>query len=120
MTQARSAKPPRERVMNPQTLLELAPLPAAVTSLLDSFSSTHNCKDLKVWGRSGGDWVCVYPRGDVDYQEVPSTIRYPVDLPDGSELEIEVDGGSVRETDRKSTRLNSSHLVISYAVFCLK
>src|SRR5256885_5847950 len=30
---------------------------------------------------------------------------------------------SVRETrgpDRKSTRLNSSHLVISYAVFCLK
>src|SRR5256885_9734298 len=30
--------------------------------------------------------------------------------------------GSVRNTalDRKSTRLNSSHLVISYAVFCLK
>src|SRR5256885_11735353 len=26
----------------------------------------------------------------------------------------------VLERDRKSTRLNSSHLVISYAVFCLK
>src|SRR2546426_9699840 len=26
----------------------------------------------------------------------------------------------VTELDRKSTRLNSSHLVISYAVFCLK
>src|SRR5256885_10728715 len=26
----------------------------------------------------------------------------------------------VRKVDRKSTRLNSSHLVISYAVFCLK
>src|SRR5256885_9571357 len=25
-----------------------------------------------------------------------------------------------QEADRKSTRLNSSHLVISYAVFCLK
>src|SRR5256885_4002871 len=25
-----------------------------------------------------------------------------------------------RDLDRKSTRLNSSHLVISYAVFCLK
>src|SRR5256885_11004480 len=25
-----------------------------------------------------------------------------------------------RQIDRKSTRLNSSHLVISYAVFCLK
>src|SRR5205807_9888568 len=27
--------------------------------------------------------------------------------------------GGVVYTDRKSTRLNSSHLVISYAVFCL-
>src|SRR5256885_11476690 len=26
----------------------------------------------------------------------------------------------LRAADRKSTRLNSSHLVISYAVFCLK
>src|SRR5256885_10942611 len=31
----------------------------------------------------------------------------------------EDDAGFVRG-DRKSTRLNSSHLVISYAVFCLK
>src|SRR2546426_5858942 len=28
--------------------------------------------------------------------------------------------GLLEPTDRKSTRLNSSHLVISYAVFCLK
>src|SRR5256885_9247422 len=27
---------------------------------------------------------------------------------------------AIRLQDRKSTRLNSSHLVISYAVFCLK
>src|SRR5207244_8886729 len=27
--------------------------------------------------------------------------------------------GSVESTDRKSTRLNSSHQIISYAVFCL-
>src|SRR5256885_9894244 len=31
---------------------------------------------------------------------------------------IDVSGSST--PDRKSTRLNSSHLVISYAVFCLK
>src|SRR3989454_2348760 len=50
--------------------------------------------------------------------------------PDGQEL---VDRHAIRATpatiidgklkfigDRKSTRLNSSHLVISYAVFCLK
>src|SRR2546426_8501525 len=28
--------------------------------------------------------------------------------------------GAIVAVDRKSTRLNSSHLVISYAVFCLK
>src|SRR2546426_5497779 len=28
--------------------------------------------------------------------------------------------GNLSHLDRKSTRLNSSHLVISYAVFCLK
>src|SRR5256885_7301346 len=31
-----------------------------------------------------------------------------------------VRGRRARYRDRKSTRLNSSHLVISYAVFCLK
>src|SRR5205807_10280227 len=29
-------------------------------------------------------------------------------------------GAAILDKDRKSTRLNSSHLVISYAVFCLK
>src|SRR2546426_12054501 len=32
---------------------------------------------------------------------------------------LDVDG-VLTDGDRKSTRLNSSHLVISYAVFCLK
>src|SRR5256885_9623131 len=31
-----------------------------------------------------------------------------------------IDGAGFAAQDRKSTRLNSSHLVISYAVFCLK
>src|SRR5690606_42024524 len=33
---------------------------------------------------------------------------------------IDVSRRSIEETDRKSTRLNSSHVKISYAVFCLK
>src|SRR3989454_7853911 len=36
----------------------------------------------------------------------------------GGELHGDRHGVTIR--DRKSTRLNSSHLVISYAVFCLK
>src|SRR5690606_41364925 len=39
-------------------------------------------------------------------------------------IEIAVEPGpqylTIRVTDRKSTRLNSSHVKISYAVFCLK
>src|SRR3989454_6871521 len=38
-------------------------------------------------------------------------------LEDGSE---HAESRGFSGTDRKSTRLNSSHLVISYAVFCLK
>src|SRR5690625_6310387 len=34
--------------------------------------------------------------------------------------EVMVGGADISETDRKSTRLNSSHVAISYAVFCLK
>src|SRR5256885_2666887 len=33
---------------------------------------------------------------------------------------LKVQMGGIAAADRKSTRLNSSHLVISYAVFCLK
>src|SRR5947207_6013002 len=33
---------------------------------------------------------------------------------------LELRRGEMRAQDRKSTRLNSSHTVISYAVFCLK
>src|SRR6266568_6619926 len=34
--------------------------------------------------------------------------------------ELAAEPGRIRERDRKSTRLNSSHSSISYAVFCLK
>src|SRR5256885_3957261 len=43
------------------------------------------------------------------------------DVPKGEvAVAREVDIAEVVVRDRKSTRLNSSHLVISYAVFCLK
>src|SRR5256885_13197393 len=47
--------------------------------------------------------------GEERFLEIPMAIeKHPLILEIG------------RLTDRKSTRLNSSHLVISYAVFCLK
>src|SRR5690625_6297186 len=33
---------------------------------------------------------------------------------------LQLESGDTLEEDRKSTRLNSSHVAISYAVFCLK
>src|SRR2546430_13428340 len=41
-------------------------------------------------------------------------------LREPDELELDVGGRRRKHVDRKSTRLNSSHSQISYAVFCLK
>src|SRR5256885_8334700 len=41
-------------------------------------------------------------------------------LLDAADVDVVLVGDSLGNPDRKSTRLNSSHLVISYAVFCLK
>src|SRR2546426_6090258 len=45
---------------------------------------------------------------------------YVLDKPEMSDAEYDRLFRELLELDRKSTRLNSSHLVISYAVFCLK
>src|SRR5258708_25556034 len=42
------------------------------------------------------------------------------DLAEGAGILGEGAGGGDGDADRKSTRLNSSHQIISYAVFCLK
>src|SRR5256885_6911999 len=47
-------------------------------------------------------------------------IAWQLDAPTEEEVEDALDRYAGLAQDRKSTRLNSSHLVISYAVFCLK
>src|SRR5688500_16983258 len=61
-----------------------------------------------------------FPSRSFDQVAVTGTGSHPADeatflVPRDTE-----EGGFVGGVDRKSTRLNSSHLVISYAVFCLK
>src|ERR1039457_7587147 len=46
----------------------------------------------------------------------PPLLSLDMDHPPKVAKDLLIPGGA----DRKSTRLNSSHLVISYAVFCLK
>src|SRR5690606_41872674 len=68
----------------------------------------------------------------------PTTVRFEIGLGSGSTIPtglgtsvavapgsrhfayITTDAATQRLLDRKSTRLNSSHVKISYAVFCLK
>src|SRR5438552_14588297 len=47
-----------------------------------------------------------------------ATGRHPMGL--WRRRHLVTDGRRVGDEDRKSTRLNSSHQIISYAVFCLK
>src|SRR5688500_19501464 len=71
---------------------------------------TRRSSDLWPVGVTGSDGRLALPAAD----EGPFDFL----LPDGRRHKI--DSLAERIEDRKSTRLNSSHLVISYAVFCLK
>src|SRR5256885_10949359 len=81
---------------------------------------------LKILGRRGDGFhevetliapISLYDKIDIEKQN--RWIDFSCDDPT---LSTGDDNLVVRaaKTDRKSTRLNSSHLVISYAVFCLK
>src|SRR5690625_504107 len=59
--------------------------------------------------------------------DIVNVFRRPEHLPKIAEETVKIKApvfwaqqGVVNEEDRKSTRLNSSHVAISYAVFCLK
>src|SRR5690625_6276906 len=55
-----------------------------------------------------------------EYQDTNHAQYYLVKLLANKYKNICVVGDSDQSIDRKSTRLNSSHVAISYAVFCLK
>src|SRR3712207_8184014 len=57
------------------------------------------------------------PAERVDVDVLEQLVERPVVV---ARVVDDADRGLGREVDRKSTRLNSSHANISYAVFCLK
>src|SRR5260221_2051985 len=61
----------------------------------------------------GRGHIVAAPRDVVEKQQMAHFLGAPV-------LDQDFASACMRFTDRKSTRLNSSHTVISYAVFCLK
>src|SRR3712207_7452622 len=75
-------------------------------------------------GRPGDGGHDVAAPADVDAHVEPLRAREDNELGFGHEPSFIVEGpaceGAAPVRDRKSTRLNSSHANISYAVFCLK
>src|SRR5258707_8828351 len=75
-----------------------------------------------VMGLNTGLWVSAQVR-ICDRAFIPATVVRRGD-PDAGTVLLKInrfeDGVTVYTQDRKSTRLNSSHANISYAVFCLK
>src|SRR5256885_4840616 len=75
------------------------------------FRSDHNDRNENgFYTRNGGPYYYVYPK---EKEITPAQKRWLNSYMDRFET-------ALYGPDRKSTRLNSSHLVISYAVFCLK
>src|SRR5256885_2849718 len=91
-------RPPRSTLF-PYTTLFRSPLCLRRPAPPQHAVKQH-CRDAEANGAVGEIECRPMPRGKVKIKKVY----------DGAET----------HPDRKSTRLNSSHLVISYAVFCLK
>src|SRR2546426_6079700 len=102
--------------------------PARITTQVVAISP-RQAKDVARYLRLPAERVGVIPLGldldrfftaDADLERR----RFREDIGAGSDVVVTMVGRLTaiknHELDRKSTRLNSSHLVISYAVFCLK
>src|SRR5690606_24676638 len=97
---------------------------AEVAVLVDQTARRHRLPALRRYQNlTLGD----YRRGEVEQQRRIAWSRHSDaersrgEAPVGSaERRHEDAAGGIDEVDRKSTRLNSSHVKISYAVFCLK
>ena len=76
---------------------------------MQRFEGRQTCIDGRDLGISGSYVYCAKTETLIPYKPTPQQLRAALLV-----------SGNCSQTDRKSTRLNSSHTVISYAVFCLK
>src|SRR5256885_9555646 len=73
----------------------------------------------------GGSGIGISTGLDQRYQDAGQGLAQKANGSQGEPFSVPERGAGLQRlsalvSDRKSTRLNSSHLVISYAVFCLK
>src|SRR5699024_12134008 len=76
---------------------------------------TPGASDSGFFRRNDSFIIVDRPMTPVQMWQDPAVLRRVAEL-----LRTQLDQKAYEPTDRKSTRLNSSHVSISYAVFCLK
>src|SRR5256886_12128942 len=112
--QLRVGRPPTRRVDGQRVCLELPPLKQEdLRSLAEQIMAPKNIKEFSEQKES--DFALAVPgigRFRVNAYQQRGTIAYALRT-------VPFQAKTIAE-DRKSTRLNSSHSQISYAVFCLK
>src|SRR5256885_3805085 len=91
------------------------------TRLKGDWSSDVCSSDLLLLHAGGGEQTPNRLGHDTGVHDLPLDDRVGRDFRRGHLDQLRLVGAVIdHHQDRKSTRLNSSHLVISYAVFCLK
>src|SRR5215475_2986410 len=98
---------PRQRVAEARAALALAESQTHQVAIKDAEASRAEARLREMQADLG------YAELQLEHTEVRSAL-------DGVVSKRSVELGQVVQIDRKSTRLNSSHVKISYAVFCLK
>src|SRR5207249_9192480 len=91
---------------------------------LDYTLSLHDALPISGSGKSSLAFDTIYAEGQRRYVESLSAYARQflqmMEKPDVDHIDGLSPAISIDQKDRKSTRLNSSHVSISYAVFCLK
>src|SRR5699024_11350598 len=108
----------RRRGGHGEALLLLGPRPAAEQQVPPGDAAVARAAPLTggLLFRDFNDFDQVLPAGAGALEQVEGRRHGAIHLVGNVSLRE----GATRAVDRKSTRLNSSHVSISYAVFCLK
>src|SRR5256885_10146305 len=111
-------------VLVPPKLMAVGPSAAAAVSVIVQLAAGARMAGQvvvdTVMPLPAGMVACTLNAGALPLLVMVTEPAPPVPKDTGAVGMSSVVGATGAVTDRKSTRLNSSHLVISYAVFCLK
>src|SRR3989442_9824790 len=91
------------------------------SSLIFFFFFFNDTATTEIYTLSLHDALPILVRARIQSQAPAPGASVRVEVPTGpSTTVVAIPVSALRKGDRKSTRLNSSHVRISYAVFCLK